>query len=176
MTDKTLSVYFENFEVGLITADTMNRMSFQYSFSWLGNPKAFPISITMPCREILYTPEIAHSFFTNLLPEGLVRKSIAQSLGVSLDNDFELLARIGGECAGALWIGEGKPVSQEEQVYTVIQQDELYQRITDGNVFSSVLGKKKARLSLAGAQDKLPIRLNGDEVLLPQNGCPSTHI
>ncbi len=33
----------------------------------------------------------------------------ARSLGVSADNDLELLARIGGECAGALWIGDGEP-------------------------------------------------------------------
>lgn len=88
-----------------------------------------------------------------------MRENIARSLGVSIDNDFELLARLGGECAGALWIGNDQPDFPNEQVYVSIQHDDLYQMITDGNVFSSVLGKSKARLSLAGAQDKLPIRL-----------------
>ena len=173
---KTLSVYYENFEVGVISADRMNRMSFQYSASWISNPDAFRISITMPFTETVFPHEIAHSFFTNLLPEGLVRENVARSLGVSTDNDFEILARIGGECAGALWVGSGKPPSSDKQVYSTISKDELYQRITDGNVLSSMLGAKEVRLSLAGAQDKLPIRLEGEEVLLPENGCPSTHI
>lgn len=172
----SLNVYFEDCEVGIISADERNRMSFQYSSSWLSNPDAFQISITMPFTGNVYPTEIAHSFFANLLPEGLVRENVARALSVSPDNDFELLARIGGECAGALWIGNGKPSFSDEQVYSLVSDDELFQMITDGNVFSSVLGLKKARLSLAGAQDKLPVRLDGEQVMLPENECPSTHI
>ncbi len=172
----SLNVYFENFEVGVICADKGNRMSFQYLSSWLSNPGAFQVSITMPFTENVYPTEIAHSFFANLLPEGLVRENVARALSVSPDNDFELLARIGGECAGALWIGNGRPPSWDEQVYSVVSEDELYRKIIEGNVFSSVLGTKKVRISLAGAQDKLPVRLEAGQILLPENGCPSTHI
>ncbi len=104
-----LSVFYENREVGKITADGMNRMSFRYSASWVNDPDAFRISISMPLRDEAFPPETAHSFFANLLPEGLLRMNTARSLGVSADNDLELLARIGGECAGALWIGDGEP-------------------------------------------------------------------
>ncbi|MCK5842136.1 MAG: type II toxin-antitoxin system HipA family toxin [Candidatus Sabulitectum sp.] len=172
----SLNVYFENFEVGVINADERSRMSFHYSSSWLSNPDAFQISITMPFTKNVYPTEIAHSFFANLLPEGLLRENVARALSVSPDNDFELIARIGGECAGALWIGNGKPLFSDEQMYSLVSNDELYRRITDGNVFSSVLGSKKVRLSLAGAQDKLPVRLEGEQIMLPGDGCPSTHI
>ncbi len=62
------------------------------------------------------------------------------------------------------------------QLYSPVPEDELYRRIAEGNVFSSMLRASRARLSLAGAQDKLPIRLEGEEVLFPENGSPSTHI
>lgn len=172
----TLNVYFEDLEVGVIDSDAENRMSFRYSTSWLNNPAAFQISISIPLIEKVYPPEKAHAFFTNLLPEGLVRENVARALGVSPDNDFELIARIGGECAGALWIGHGKPSFSETQEYTHISESDLYQQIKDGNVLSSILGTGRVRLSLAGAQDKLPVRLEDDQIMLSENGSPSTCI
>ena len=37
-------------------------------------------------------------------------------------------------------------------------------------------GERGVRLSLAGAQDKITVRIEGDEVSLPLGGAPSTHI
>jgi serine/threonine-protein kinase HipA len=37
-------------------------------------------------------------------------------------------------------------------------------------------GEKGIRLSLAGAQDKVAVRIEGDEISLPLGGAPSTHI
>jgi len=37
-------------------------------------------------------------------------------------------------------------------------------------------GEKGVRLSLAGAQDKVAVRIEGEEVSLPLGGAPSTHI
>ncbi len=37
-------------------------------------------------------------------------------------------------------------------------------------------GEKGIRLSLAGAQDKVAVRIEGEEVSLPLGGAPSTHI
>jgi serine/threonine-protein kinase HipA len=37
-------------------------------------------------------------------------------------------------------------------------------------------GEKGIRLSLAGAQDKVAVRIEGEEVSLPLGGAPSTRI
>ena len=37
-------------------------------------------------------------------------------------------------------------------------------------------GDEGIRLSLAGAQDKVAVRIEGDEISLPLGGAPSTHI
>jgi serine/threonine-protein kinase HipA len=39
-----------------------------------------------------------------------------------------------------------------------------------------LVGEEGIRLSLAGAQDKLAVRLEGDAIRLPLGGAPSTHI
>jgi len=173
---KSLNVYFENSKVGVIDSDADNRMSFRYSTLWLNDPDAFWISISMPLAERVYPPERAHAFFANLLPEGLVRENVARALGISPDNDFELIARIGGECAGALWIGRDEPSFSETQKYMAIPEGDLYLRITEGNVLSSMLMTERVRLSLAGAQDKLPVKIEGGQIFLPGKGSPSTHI
>ncbi|WP_183963391.1 HipA N-terminal domain-containing protein [Quisquiliibacterium transsilvanicum] len=48
----------------------------------------------------------ARPFFAGLLPEGNMRKLVAQALQVSRQNDFALLDGIGGECAGAVMLLE----------------------------------------------------------------------
>ena len=44
---------------------------------------------------------MVRNWFCNLLPEGMVREAIVQRLRIPND-DFALLAAIGGECAGAV--------------------------------------------------------------------------
>jgi serine/threonine-protein kinase HipA len=174
--ESNLNVFADKCKVGVIQADPEGRMSFRYSSSWLENPDSYHISVSLPLTEDTYSPERAHPFFANLLPEGPVREHVSKKLGISIDNDFELLSRIGGECAGALWIGPLDPPPVEEQSYTLISESELYDRITTSGVFSSIVGSGKARLSLAGAQDKLPVRVEDGKVMLPEKGAPSTHI
>lgn len=176
MPESNLNVFADESKVGVIQADPEGRMSFQYSSSWLENPDNYNISVSMPLTENTYAPERAHSFFVNLLPEGPVREHVSKKLGISIDNDFELLSRIGGECAGALWIGPLNPPPLAEQRYKSISKDELHDLITKAGVFSSIVGSGGVRLSLAGAQDKLPVRIEDGNVMIPEKGAPSTHI
>ena len=44
------------------------------------------------------------------------------------------------------------------------------------DVFSSTVGRDGVRLSLAGAQDKLLVRLDGSTVSVPLGPAPSTHL
>ena len=176
MFESTLNVYVENNEVGIIQVNFEGRMSFRYSTSWLENPDCYRISVSLPLTTDTYPPERSHSFFANLLPEGSVREHVTRELGISVDNDFELLSKIGGECAGALWIGSGIPPPTEDQSYKPISEKELHDLMTTSGVFSSIVGTGKVRLSLAGAQDKLPVHVADGEVMLPEAGAPSTHI
>ena len=138
---------------------------------------ARPISLSLPLAESTYRGGAAHGYFANLLPEGPLRQRLARRFGISADNDFALLANLGGECAGALAVVAGdRPPEQEG--HRPLTGDELEALTTPGgDELIELLGSGKARLSLAGAQDKVPIHVaeNG-QLTMPMGGAASSHI
>ena len=82
---------------------TEDDLSFTYSEDWLDYDKSFNLSYSLPRSQKIYKKEAA-AFFGNLLPEGGARDALCRKFGISIDNDFELLARIGEDCAGAFII------------------------------------------------------------------------
>lgn len=173
-----LGVWWRGRRVGTVTNQAGDRMAFRYADEWTRSEDAFPISLSLPLGREEFG-EAAHCFFANLLPEADVRVRLCQQLKVSPGNDFELLGRIGGECAGALNVGPepGEP-DRGEPRYIAVDPEELRRwslaKLPD--VFSTVVGRDGVRLSLAGAQDKLPVRIEGEEVRLPVGGAASTHV
>ena len=100
MTDR-LGVYFDQQLVGTVSADSVDRFSFEYEQSWLDG-RGFAISQSLPLVAGPLSGDSAHAFFVNLLPEGRVRQLVARRLGISEDNDFGLLAALEGRrgCMG----------------------------------------------------------------------------
>lgn len=160
-------------------AQVEGRLTFRYTAKWLQQPHAAALSCSLPLQVELYDDHKARPFFAGLLPEGHLRRLIAQQFQVSGQNDFALLEHIGGECAGAVTFLEPeqplRPPTQggevqwldDEELVTIL--DELPRR-------PMLAGKDGLRLSLAGVQDKLPVVVDGDRIGLPRNGTPSTHI
>jgi len=169
-----LGVYFGRQPVGAVSADGTDRFSFEYEQSWLHDPQGFPISQSLPLVPGPHEGEAAHAFFANLLPEGRIRQLVARRLGISEDNDFGLLVALGGECAGALVLADAPPDAAAPR-YRPLDDVELAS-IATGTAFAELVGGGGVRLSLAGAQDKLPVKLDGDRLLLPLGDSPSSHI
>jgi len=178
MSDALLNVFWGHRLVGRLALDSgEDRMSFTYAASWLTGEQAHPISLSLPLSEATYKGGAAHWFFTNLLPEGPLRQRLARRFGISADNDFALLACLGGECAGALAVvNDNRP--PEDKGYRPLADTDLEALTTPGgDELIELLGSGKARLSLAGAQDKVPVLLDDDGQLhLPLGGAPSSHI
>ncbi len=154
------------------------RLSFRYADDWLKRRNAVALSCSLPLQTEPFDDRRTRPFFAGLLPEGQLRRLIAQQLQVSGQNDFALLDRIGGECAGAVALlepgnapnptGEGEiEWLSEEGIIAVL--DELPRR-------PMLAGRDGLRLSLAGAQDKLPVAVDGNRIGLPRHGTPSSHI
>jgi serine/threonine-protein kinase HipA len=159
-------------------ADRNDRMEFRYDARWLHDPTSFPVSLSLPLSSEPYG-DVAHSFFANLLPEADVRARLCQRLKVTPGNDFELLRLIGGECAGALTIGHEIPAAVVTPAsYRPLDPEQLrrWSLANTPDVFSSTVGRDGVRLSLAGAQDKLPVRVDGSTVSVPLGPAPSTHL
>ncbi len=173
---RELTVSLAEREVGALSEDAAGRFTFAYAPAWLDDPGSFAISLSLPLREQPHESAAAHAFFANLLPEGRVRTMVARRLGLSEDNDFALLAALGGDCAGALAISESPPLLPEQR-YRPLAPEELERLVRTGNVLSQLSGQDGIRLSLAGAQDKLPVHVGaGGELSLPLGSSPSTHL
>lgn len=151
-------------------------LAFTYEPSWLDRLDAFPLSVALPLRRSTYPEAEARAFFANLLPEGDVRALLTRRLGLSLDNDFALLAAIGGECAGALSIVATPDEADHPGSYRSIGESELLRWIAEGAGLGTMAGTDGVRLSLAGAQDKIPVRIDDGQLLLPIGAAPSSHI
>jgi serine/threonine-protein kinase HipA len=180
MYDDTLNVWTNGHHVGYLWRDERNVMGFQYSEEWLENPVRFPVSRTLPLQVDPYEPgtenSVAHNYFANLLPEADSRKRICREKKISLENDFELLRAIGGECAGALSVLGDEPQDEISQ-YRLLNDDELTELLNTRNPAIVVGGgSSPPRLSLAGAQDKAPVKYDAGKIYIPLNNSISTHI
>lgn len=174
---KTLDVYLHDELVGHLIQDDSGQMVFDYVRSWLNKPGATPLSQSLPLRMERFTRNECRGFFAGILPEASKREIIARNLGISARNDYAMLEQIGGECAGAVtFIPAGQALPERNYSYRTLSSNELAAILKELPKRPLLAGEKGIRLSLAGAQDKVAVRIEGDEISLPLGGAPSTHI
>ena len=173
---EALDVYLSTDCVGTLYLDDNRRFVFRYHADWVADQSSVPLSLSLPVREDPYYDVCAQSFFSNLLPEAEIRHLITKSLGLSENNDFALLEAIGGECAGAVSLfpeGVSPPTLSD---YRKLDDDALNQLTAHLSKQPMLVGEDGIRLSLAGAQHKLPVYYDGDEISIPMGLAASSHI
>jgi serine/threonine-protein kinase HipA len=174
---RTLDVYLHNDLAGHLTQDDDGDLSFQYAESWLQREGAVPLSHSLPLRAERFRRKECRGFFAGILPEQSQREMIARNLGISARNDYAMLERIGGECAGAVtFLPHGEPMPDRHYGYRELSDEQLAAILKDLPRRPLLAGEEGVRLSLAGAQDKLAVRLERGAISLPLGGAPSTHI
>lgn len=173
-----LNVFFKQTLVGILNLDDERKFSFSYSGKWLEAPDAFPLSISLPLQDDTFPDYKVRPFFANLLPESAVRGLIARQLGISEKNDFLLLKRIGGECAGAITILPVSilPESRDQYTYRPLSEAQLADLIKNIPKRPLLAGEEGIRISLAGAQEKLVLFYKDPIFSIPLNGAPSNCI
>ena len=173
-----LEVWLYTERVGTL-ALVEGRLNFCYAPGWLSRPKAVALSVSLPLQAAPFDDRKTRPFFAGLLPEGQIRRLIAQQFQVSDQNDFALLDRIGGECAGAVTFlepGQILPVPTHGDDVQWLSDEEVVAILDELPRRPMLAGTEGLRLSLAGAQDKLPVVFAGNRLGLPRYGAPSTHI
>ena len=174
---KALRVYLNNENVGLLEESSDGLLQFTYAAEWLNRDYAVPLSRMLPLSPDTYSNKQARPFFAGILPEEGPRAAIARILGISEGNDFAMLERIAGECAGAVsLLPQGHDPVPAEKRLRILDEAELAQIIAELPRRPLMAGEEGIRLSLAGAQDKLPVVIDGDMISLPLGNTPSTHI
>lgn len=174
---RTLNVYYDRELVGQLLQDDGGQMTFKYDASWLGKPEPIAISRSLPLREDTFTQKECRGFFGGTLPEESNRKVIARIFGISDKNDFAMLEQIGGECAGAIsFLSEDEEIPDDEDSYRDLSNAELAKTLRELPRRPLMAGEDGIRLSLAGAQDKIAVRIDDGKISVPRGSAPSSHV
>lgn len=169
----SVPIQFEDRAVASVNPETGE---LAYNPEWLESDNSFPISLSMPLVEGPFVGgAVTIPWLSNLLPEGDPLRALSEMTGISSEDVMGLLNAVGGDVAGALRIGEHEPRGAPD-----------YHRIPDEAALEKIIIELPARpfladedgvsMSLAGAQNKLPVFVDHAGVAVPVNGAPSTHI
>lgn len=172
---EALEVYLNDRLAGRLR-DERGQLSFRYKTAWLVSKDFIPLSVTMPGQAGEYPDAIARPFFENLLPEGEIRSGIARLKQVSVRNTFALLGEIGGDCAGAISLWPAGDTPPRRADYAPISDARLTEILGEMKRRPLLAAEDELRLSLAGAQNKLPVWYDGERLALPRGTAPSSHI
>ncbi|MGB5440294.1 MAG: type II toxin-antitoxin system HipA family toxin, partial [Gammaproteobacteria bacterium] len=178
---RVLDVYVGSSKVGSYSREPSGATSFRYDPDWLSSEKAFPISLSMPLSDRVWSGEGATSYFDGLLPDDrTVREKIAAREQADSAGIFDLLAVIGRDCVGALrFVPEGlDPGDPTKMEYRPVTDDEIAARIA--SLGTTPLGVNvdddDFRISIAGVQEKTAFLRVDNQWQLPLGPTPTSHI
>ena len=165
--------------VGWLESTADRGVVFRYDAAYCDRPGATPLSLSLPLREKEFSQAAAMPFFAGLLPDGDLRRRIADWLHVSESSSLRLLDALGGECAGTVSLINDKDEGDADRAapgYEEITDEAFAGMIRDAERIPLLTPRNGARLSLAGAQDKLPLLRRDGRWYRPLGGAPSSHI
>jgi serine/threonine-protein kinase HipA len=169
-----LPVHYEDRLVATISADAQaTRLT--YADAWSSSADGFPVSLAMPIRPEPYEGDQVLPWLMNLLPEGEPLRAMTRALGAAPEDALGLIAQTGNDLAGALSIAPQQP--RDSPGYRPIPDADALERIIEELPARPFLvGEDGVSMSLAGAQEKLPVAVIDGQIAVPINGAPSTHI
>lgn len=153
---------------------------FEYAEEWSSATDSFALAPSLPTSAPMHvdgaTDRAVQWYFDNLLPEEGLRTLLLAKAGIKGGDDaFALLAYLGQESAGSLSLLEPGSPAPSGGGRRPLSDDELSARIRNLAREPLSTGAPK-RMSLAGAQNKLPVIYVDGELFEPVGNEPSTHI
>lgn len=177
---RELDLYVGTSKVGQYSRAPNGATAFRYDPDWLTSERAFPISLSMPLSDRIWSGEDAASYFDGLLPDDYkVREKIAAREHAASAGIFDLLAAIGRDCIGALrFVPEGEdPGDPTKMEYQPVSDDEIAVRLA--SLATNPLGiqaEDDFRISIAGVQEKTAFLQVDNKWQLPIGPTPTSHI
>lgn len=179
MNGKAFDLYFNQHLAGELIIDDNMRMSFVYDDAYTEQGGSC-VSLTLPTTEKYHADKVVFPFIENLLPEGEIRQLIETKNKIEDGNYQRLFELLGADVAGALSIQPkgSRPNFENSTSKSPLSKQALSNlllEIQDRPFKAGVDMEVGNRLSLAGAQNKLPIILQGGQFYEAFHS-PSTHI
>lgn len=151
---------------------------FEYDPEWLAQPGAFALAPQFALQTQRYTGVLVRHFFDNLLPEGNALEDIMAALQLRHASRFDLLGRLGQELPGVLALLPDNAQPEQHQQYRPLPPAILSERLTARQTVPLLVSNTTTTMSLAGAQDKMGLRLDEKTLQLYDSvgASPTTHI
>ena len=166
-----LRVCYKDRHIGNL--ETTARKGIEFSYT---SEATAPISISMPDLDHVYSEKECLPFFEGLLPEGEIRRQIAEFAHVPATSVMKLLEKYGADIAGALVISVEGPDREEQSGYEEISAEEISRKISQKSRIPMIVSDERIRLSLAGAENKIPVLYRDGKFWLPYGNAASSHI
>jgi serine/threonine-protein kinase HipA len=176
-----LRVLLNNRLVGYLEKEPGGGIHFRYDRDWIEWEYALPVSLSLPLREDVFKGAPVIAVFDNLLPDSnQLRRRVAERVGAEGTDAYNLLARIGRDCVGALqFVPDDQDLDDggsnlsgetlnESQIESILK-----------NLARAPLGldrDEEFRISVAGAQEKTALLFHQGKWLKPHGTTPTTHI
>lgn len=175
---RRLIAYLNDKRVGILSEGD-DLWNFQYDAHWAAAPDSFDLSPALPRSMLLHqdggTERPVQWYFDNLLPEEQLRDAISKEADIHGHDAFALLEYLGAESAGSLVLLSPDSVPAERGGLRPLSDEEITRRIRNLPRLTLSNGAAK-RMSLAGAQNKLPVVYRNGALFEPVGSQPSTHI
>lgn len=182
MTD-VLVALAENRVMGEVRRSRSGRLSFVYDAGWQETRGAYPLSLSMPFVVAEHEHGRIEPWLWGLLPDNeAILARWGQRFQVSPRNAFALIGAVGEDCAGAVQFvtPERAPAFLETGHGSVewLEAGDVAQRLAGLRRDQSAwqLARDTGQFSLAGAQPKTALLLDGERWGVPSGRTPTTHI
>jgi serine/threonine-protein kinase HipA len=169
--------------VGRVRRDRSGRVSFIYEDAWRSADGAYPLSLSMPLVTAQHAHRVVDPYLWGLLPDNArILEQWAKRAGVSAGNAFSLLSHYGEECAGAVRFvnarAPGRALHGGGVGVKWLDVHDVAGRLralrSDESAWRSA--GDAGQFSLAGAQPKTALLLDGKRWGVPSGRVPTTHI
>jgi serine/threonine-protein kinase HipA len=155
-----------------------------YWDEWIEDQQGRPLSLSLPFlpgNQEHRGPVVAN-YFDNLLPDSEpIRRRIATRYKAAGTAPFELLAKLGRDCVGAIqMLPSGEEPEGLESIRGQVLNEAEIAHLLRATTSTPLQGEHELvddlRLSIAGAQEKTALLRIDNQWLLPQDSTPTTHI
>lgn len=165
-------VYADGVIVGAIE-NLSGGTAFVYDEAWQSSAARFPLSLSMPLSAKEWSSDVILPWLMNLLPEGAPLRALTRALGASAEDVLALITASGGDLAGALSIRAPTGSARTEPIKGAAELERILNELP---AKPFLVGEEGVAMSLAGAQEKLPVVFENGALGIPINGAASTHI
>ena len=167
---RQLQVYLYGVWAGTLAESGDDTLSYLYAPSYSGPP----LSLSLPVRREPYGNREARRFFSCLMPDRQFFLRLGRERHGLPSDLMSFLGKYGADCAGAVAFSPVEAGCEGERDVTPLIDQWL--AMPDDERRMSLFAACRARLSIAGAQDKLPCIAGEGRYVLPASGTPTTHI